>query len=273
MSVDERVRAGDFTGALDLLASELAKTAPDPGLVLMAFNLQVRVQRFEEAQQTISRVMHMAPQMGPAMDELARLALAEERAIRRLDDPELASRRAGLGHPPPHAVGYVQASIAHAAKDYAGAKAALAEVRAPATSGTATWKSGQTKPFEAIADSDDLTGTVLPCYSAETLLDIPYSDLASITFHDARTSFDVMWIPTELVPVAGEPLHVRVPAFYPGTGMAGDAFVRTGQMTTWNRDHGYAVALGQRDLKLGGAMTGILQLRRIELGTRGRAQA
>lgn len=268
MTVDERVRAGDFVGALDLLAPELAKPAPDPGLALMAFNLQVRAHRWQDAQRTIARVSELAPHLATSMAELGRIALAEERAFRRLSDPELASQRAGIGEPPLHAIGYVQAAVAHASKDHAGAKTSLAEVRAPMTAGTVTWKSGQTKSFTSIGDSDDLTGSILPCYSGETVLDIPYSQLASITFLDARTSFDVMWIPTELVPLRGQTLHVRVPAFYPGTGVASDSYVRTGQMTTWNRDHGYALALGQRDLKFDGSMTGILQLRRIELGPR-----
>jgi protein involved in temperature-dependent protein secretion len=275
VTIDDRIRKGDFAGALDMIA----KSDPnDPGLLLLAFNLEVRMQQFAEAQRTIRRVIDIAPQLKDSMDALARTARAEERATLRLVDPELAGKRAGIGMPPPHALGYVKAAVLHASKDYAGAAEALAELQPPRTPGTLAWRNGQTGRFEDLHDSDELTGPILPCYSGETLLDLAYSQLASITFHDARTSFDVMWIPAEVVPITGQPMHVRVPAFHPGTGVAAMDSVRTGQMTVWDRDNGYALAIGQRDLKQfkdggGYSMTGILQIRRIEFDTRPRGQA
>jgi len=79
-----------------------------------------------------------------------------------------------------------------------------------------------------------------------------------------------MWIPADIVPVTGEPLHVKVPAFYAGTFVASDPTVRSGQLTSWEHAHGYAEAIGQRDLKLIGpenrtSLVGILQVQKIEL--------
>jgi hypothetical protein len=53
-----------------------------------------------------------------------------------------------------------------------------------------------------------------------------------------------MWIPADIVPVTGEPLHVKVPAFHAGTFAASHPTVRSGQTTSWEHAHGYAAAIG-----------------------------
>jgi len=270
-SVDDRIQQGDFAGALGLIAPQIAEPTPDPGQLLLAFNLEVRLQRFDSAEQRIRRLIEVAPQLSDAMNAFARTARAERMATERMSNPELAKKRSGLGMPPPHALAYVKAAVCHAMKDHAGAKAALAEAVpfTPATPGTLTWRSGKTARFTNLTDSDALTGPILPCYEGDSVIDLAYVELKSVTFGDGRTSFDFMWIPTEIVPVRGKPLVVKVPAFHVGTGIAEMDIVRTGQMTTWDRSAGYARAVGQRDLEMftadgGKSMVGILQVRRID---------
>jgi protein involved in temperature-dependent protein secretion len=272
MTVEQHMERGDFEAALQLLATQITGAAPDPGLMLMVFNLEVRLQRFDAAERTIRRLLQLAPQLAGPLGVLAGNARAEARAVARLTDPALAGKRAGIGMPPPHAFGHVKAAVHHAQHDHATAAAALTEARerTPKVSGTLTRRSGATLTFADLVDSDDLTGPILPCYEGDAVLDLPYSQLRSITFLDPRTSFDTMWIPADIVPVTGEPLHVKVPAFYPGTFVASDRAVRSGQTTSWEHEHGYAEAIGQRDLKLLGpedrmSLVGILQVRKIEL--------
>lgn len=272
MTVEQHMQRGDFEAALELLATQITGAAPDPGLVLMAFNLEVRLQRFADAERTIRRLFQLAPQLAGPLGELAGNARAEARAIARLTDPSLAGKRAGLGMPPPYAFAYVKAAVHHAMRDHATAAAALAEGRqnTPKVPGTLTRRNGGAVTFVDLVDSDDLTGPILPCYDGDALLDLPYNQLRSITFLGPRTSFDTMWIPADIVPVTGEPLHVKVPAFYAGTFVASDRTVRSGQMTSWEHEHGYAEAIGQRDLKLIGpenrqSLVGILQVQKIEL--------
>jgi protein involved in temperature-dependent protein secretion len=214
------------------------------------------------------------------MGALARNARAEAAATARLSDPAAAGKRAALGAPPPHALTYVKAAVLHAQKDYAGAAAALKEAKAqtPAAAGTLTWTNGRTARFLDLTDSDDLTGPNLPCYDGDTVLDLPYSQLRSVTFLEGRTSFDFMWIPAEIVSAAGKTFMLRVPAYYVGTGRAEMPMVRTGQMTTWEHEHGYAQGLGQRDFKAsmqdgGASIMGILQLRRIDFDAQAGAEA
>ncbi len=168
---------------------------------------------------------------------------------------------------------YVKAAVHHAQRDYAGAAAAIAEGKAhtPPASGSLTWVNGRTARITDLTDSDDLTGPNLPFYDGGTLLDVPYSQLRSVTFLDPKTSLDVMWLPAEVVAANGKGYMLKVPSYYVGTGRAQMGGVRTGQETMWDREHGYAQGLGQRDFKAtmaeggGVSMVGILQLRKIEL--------
>lgn len=271
MTIEQRIQQGDFEGALALLGEHTAGPRPDPEQILMAFNLEVRLQRFAAAEQSIRRLMEIAPEVAAPISIFGRNARAEATATARMTNPTAAGKRAGIGAPPPHTFAFVKAAVCHAQNDHAGAAAALAEARpmTPAMPGTLMWQNGRTARFVNLVDSDDLTGPILPCYDGETVLDLAYSQLRSVTFVDGRTSFDAMWLPTELVLATGKPLAVKVPAFHVGTGVASMASVRTGQTTTWDRTHGYAQAIGQRDLKVfspegGMSMVGILQVRRIE---------
>jgi len=280
MTIEQRMQDGDFEGALALLHEQTAGPSPDPGLLLMRFNLEVRVQRFDAAERSIRRVIELAPQVAAPMNAFARNARAEAAATARMTNPTAASRRSGVGAPPPFALAYVKAAVLHAQRDHAGAAAALAAAKpmTPAMPGTLTWRNGRTARFADLVDSDDLTGPILPCYEGETVLDLAYSQLRSVTFLDGSTSFDTMWIPAEIVPATGDPLRARVPAYHVGTGVADDPTVRTGQMTLWDHAHGYAQAIGQRDLKLlngdgGMSMVGILQVRRIEFDASARPTA
>ncbi|MBK9263672.1 MAG: hypothetical protein IPM54_28200 [Polyangiaceae bacterium] len=263
MNYEQLVDQGDYKGALDLLRQATSGPRADPAQLLSRFSMEVRLQDFDAAESTMQRLCAAAPDVAPVMSQLGLAARAERLAIQRLKDPALATKRATPGIPPPHALALVKVALAHAQGDVTNAKAALAEARSmtPATSGTLVRKNGATIAFTDITDTDDLTGASLPCYEGSQLLDIAYSELRSITFQEPKTSFDVMWPRAEVVLVTGEALRVRVPALYPGSGCAEDSFVRTGQMTTWTRDKGYAEGHGQRDLSLttaeGNAIVGL----------------
>ncbi len=86
-----------------------------------------------------------------------------------------------------------------------------------------------------------------------------------------------LWIPVELVSADGKAFRLRVPAYYAGSGVAEDPYVRTGQMTAWEHGHGYAQGLGQRDFKVsmadgGVSMVGVLQVRRIDFDAQAGAE-
>lgn len=279
MSIEQHIEQGEFEQALALLVQATSGPSPDPGQLLMIFNMEVRLQRFAAAEATMRRLCAAAPQVAPVMERYRVAAQAEAAATARLTDPALAGKRKAMGMPPPYALAYVKAAVHHAQRDHAGVVAALAEAKTytPAASGMLTWVSGKTVRFTDLIDSDDLTGPNLPFYDGSTVLDVPYSQLRSVTFLDPKTSFDVMWLAAEVVTADGKALTLRAPSFYTGTGVAQEGPVRTGQMTSWKHDHGYAQGIGQRDFKVttaegGSLLVGILQLRKIELDVRAGAK-
>jgi len=252
MNADQLVERGDFEGALEVLRQSTSGARAEPPALLSQFSMEVRLQQFDAAENTMKRLCEAAPETAVIMNQLAAAARAERIAVQRLSDPTLAGKRSAPGLPPPYSLALVKASLLHAQGDNAGAKEAIAEAQAttPPISGTVVQKNGSTIRFNKITDTDDLTGATLPVYEGSQVLDIGYSEIHSINFENPRTSFDVMWPRAEITLVTGEVLRVRVPALYAGSGRAGEKELRTGQMTMWSRDKGYAEGIGQRDIAL-----------------------
>lgn len=279
MNAEQAIEQGDFQGALAALSQETAGPAADPARLLMRFSMEVRLQQFAAASQTMQRILSAAPDLAGPMSAFAAAAQAEQLATARMRDPSLAGQRSGIGMPPPYALALVKAAVFHAHGDAASTLAAIKEASAatPPIAGTITRVNGQTQRFTTISDSDALTGATLPVYDGARVLDLPLSELTSIAFAEPKTSFDVMWRPAEIVTIEGVGLRVRVPAFYCGTGVASEGPVRTGQMTTWDHGRGYAQALGQRDWSVttaegGQFMVGALGVARVDFDNPRRAR-
>lgn len=266
MNSDQLIEQGDFEGALALLRQSTSGAQAEPPALLSQFSMEIRLQEFDAAEKTMQRLIAAAPETAVVMNQLAAAGRAERIAVTRLSDATLAGKRSTVGIPPPYAVALVKAAVLHAQGDHSGAKAAIAEAKGitPATSGTAVQKRGSTIRFTSITDTDELTGATLPVYDGPQVLDIAYSEIHSIHFDNPRTSFDVMWPRAEITVVSGDVIRGRVPALYPGSGRAGEGELRTGQMTMWSRDKGYAQGIGQRDLSFttaeGNPIAGLLSI-------------
>lgn len=267
MSIEDLLQSGDFRAALSALDEQTRGQDADPGQLLMAFSLRVRLHEFDAAFDTIRRIVALQPGVAGPMEGLRLCAEAERARAARQTDPAVAGRRAAIRPPPPFCMKYVEAAVKHASGDHAAAAAAIAEARrlAPPVKGTLVWTNRKSARFVDLVDSDDLTGPILPCYEGGKLLDLPYYELQTVKLMPPKTSFDVMWAPAEVITHQNDYLMVRIPSFYSGSGLHGIPPVRTGQMTTWDRAHGYAEGAGQRDLSVktedGGAlMVGICQV-------------
>ena len=268
MSVEADLERGELESGLQRLRQEASS---DPGRLLMAYQLELRTHRFDDAARTLARIVQLDPRFAPAAKDLELSANAERLRLARATDATVAGKRSALAPPPPFALELVRAAVSHARGDAAATKDALASAEAhrPKTPGTLTWTDGRTKTFTDLVDTDDLTGATLPCFEAGQLLDVPFVEIRSIVFSEPRSSFDSLWAPAEVVTRSGERLHVRVPALYVGAGVHPEPSVRLGTMTTWDHDRGYAIASGQRDFKLttsdgGMSMVGLRQIARID---------
>ncbi len=272
--VEALIEAGELAQALALLrneaSSEASNASPDLGQLLLIFNLEVRLQQFAEAEATMQSSLRIAPQLAEGLNAFRMCAHSERAAALRLCDPEVAGQRAAILPPPPFAYAYVKAASLRAAGDHAGAVAALAEANAarPAVTGTLSWIGGRSVRFSDMLDSDALTGATLPCFAGGGLLEFPYAQLRSLRFFRGPSALDVLWVPVELTLVNGELHRLRVPSLYSGTGLAPEPAARTGAMTTWDHQHGYAVGCGQRDFEVfteqGQLNVGILEVARID---------
>ena len=279
-TIEELLNDGELEQVLTLFQGALQERGPDPERLLSMFNLQVRLHRFEDAEETLQRALELAPQATAALQAYGRYARAEKARLTRLRDPVAAGQRASLLAPPPHLLAYSAAAVQHAQGNHAAAATALQEAGAsrPRTPGTFTWTSGRTMRFVDLVDLDALTGAVLPCFTGETLLDLPFSQLRTVRFLRGATSFDALWLPTELTLVDGQLARVRVPMLYTGSGVSEHAAARSGNSTMFLYGSGYAVGIGQRDLELTGErderqMVGILSAQQIDFDPRPAASA
>lgn len=268
MSVEADLERGELELALQGLRSEASS---DPGRLLMAYQIELRTHRFDDAARTLARIVQLDPRFAPAAKELEGSANAERLRLARSTDVTVAGKRSALAPPPPFALELVRAAVTHAQGDAAGVKAALASARThrPKTPGTLTWTDGRTKAFTDLEDTDDLTSATLPCFEAGQILDVPFVEIRSVVFDAPRSSFDSLWAPAEVVTRTGERLRVRVPALYVGAGVHPDPHVRLGTVTSWDHDRGYAIASGQRDFRLetgegGTTIVGQRQIARID---------
>ena len=77
MSIEQSIEQGEFEQALAQLTQATAGPQPDPGQVLMMFSVQVRLQRFQEAEATMRRLQSIAPQIAPVVERYRLAAHAE----------------------------------------------------------------------------------------------------------------------------------------------------------------------------------------------------
>lgn len=267
MSLDDLMERAQFGEALTELRALTDGPGADPGMLLMRFNMEVRLQLFDAAYVTMDRLCAAAPNVAPVMKPLGLAARAEQLATERLSSADLAQKRSTMGIPPPQALALGKAMFLHAQRDHQGAAEAIKEARSLTAplSGMIEFNDGQQMPFTALVDTDELTGATLPCYNGATLLDLAYSQINMVKFLPIKTSFDGMWRPADVILSDGQALSVRVPALYPGAGVDPDEQIRAGTSTQWSHDTGYAVAKGQRDLSLttsdgGSALVGVQRI-------------
>ena len=168
-----------------------------------------------------------------------------------------------------------QAETAHVLGAFDAARAILSKSE-HSVRGRMTLTSGQTHEFSDLRDTDNFVGRHLPVYFHDRKVHLPFSWIRTVSIaEDPRMFFfDDLWVPAEVTLHPGAPLqHVRarIPARYPGWSDE-DVSVRDGQVTMFNRDHGYRRARGLRDYEMVvdtiTSLVGVLQLRHIEFLTR-----
>lgn len=273
MTANEALKEGRTEEARAILEAEIKRGDRDPGTYLMLFMATIKLEDFAAAKNVLDEVTKISPDLAPLAKRLTSCAGSEWTYVNRHRDPNVAQQRASFGPPQPFAFAYVKAMALHAAKDHAGAAAALAEAKAarPKTPGILHTTAGDRVPFSDLYDTDDLTGGTLPLFYEGKIYDVPYADMRTVTFHPAEDPFEVIWPRVTFELLTGTKGVVAMPALYAGSSSDADPFVRLGRTTTWDHERGYAVAKGLRDFWVIGPggeqkMMGLVHFAKLELG-------
>lgn len=250
--IEELIQRGELREALAETLVLLAAPEPDPGASILAAILQCQLCQFDVALGTLEALAARRPEWRTLAQEISLCVVGDRIRTERLHDAEIAAQRAGIAPPPQFARSWLEAAAHHASGDHVETVRLLEQARreAPPVVGRVVRTNGAVLPFDDLCDSDALTGPMLQGIGSRGLLDIPFSELTSVVFRLPRTYHDLLWPVAELETADGHRIVVRVPALYAETGLDESAAVRNGSMTTWSREHGYAIAVGQRDLRL-----------------------
>jgi protein involved in temperature-dependent protein secretion len=264
--VDEALGRGDLAQAARIAETHV-RERPTPETWLQIFKIRAMLCEFDAAAQALARVAQSKPDLGPGLDLFRSLLELDRFLFWRLRDPATAANRTSIGLPPPEALLHVKAAWQHASGDFAGAAATLreaAQAHRPNPGQLTTWR-GASVAFADLRDADALTG---PCVFAAggpqgPPLDLWFPMLRSIEFEQPKAHIDTLYLPAVVTPRQGAPMRVRIAPCYPGFGIHPEALVRLARTTEFEHDKGYAIAHGQRDYHVDGALTGILQIQSI----------
>lgn len=261
-SVDDHFRKGELDEAADLLKRALARGF-DPNLAMSLFGVSLHRDVPEDAAPIVEQLYRVAPNLEGAW--LRELVRGYTVYTRRRTDPDAAQTRQGvLPAPEPFQMAHLAAEVHHARGEHAIAKQKLAEARPPKIAGRLKRLDGAELELTSCTDSDDLRGPVLVCLAPSgSVLDIPFTAIARVELHAPRTFFGSAVPPATVHLRDGRAADVRIPARYPGTGRHPDAMIRLGRMTSWDHEHGYAVAHGMVDLRCDDAIVGLATIAHI----------
>lgn len=249
--VEALIQSGHMREALDATLALLGST-PEPGTAVLAAILQCQLGHFDAALGTLETLASQRAEWRTLTHELSLCVVADKLRTERLHDPDVATQRAGIAPPPAFAQAQLEAAVYHARGEHDEAAKMLEQARqeAPPVRGRIVRTNGAVLPFDDLRDSDDLTGAMLQAIGPRGLLDIPFVELTAVVFRMPRTYHDVLWLAADLETRSGHKLTVRIPALYPDTAHDESPAIRNGSMAAWNNDPGYAVAIGQRELRL-----------------------
>lgn len=268
-TIEELIQGGDLRGALSRVEAMLA-TSDEGGVYVLVAILKCQVGDFDGATATLEAMAERRPEWRVLAQELGYCVDADQIRSARRKDSEVATKRAGIAPPPEFAMCQLAALVHHSQGEHEEAKRMLKDARdkAPLSKGKLVRIDGRVIEFDDLWDSDELTGPLLEAIGPNGLVDIPFLDLKSIEIKPAQTFHDLLWMVAQLETVSGRRLTVRIPAIYPDSAEDETPEVRIGAMTVWDRECGYSVASGQREIYYDNAGTlvsiGLREIARID---------
>ncbi len=258
--IQEFLRANDIAGATAAVKAAIRKSAAEPDLRFLLFQLSSLAGDWESALNQLDAYSELDGRQSPLPSIFRRLIAAEaerEKVFAGKAVPVI------FGEHEPWISTLVQALAATAENDPSAAlelrQRALAE--AAPCSGTLN---GQ--PFEWLMDGDSRLGPVLEAVIDGKYYWLPLKWVRSLTLEPPSQLRDVVWAAGSLKLSTDATVPAYVPVRYPGVQSWADGSLKMARGTDWHSPvEGYYLGQGQRMLLTQDAEISLLELRELEI--------
>jgi len=263
VQAEERLKAGDLSGALDALQAAVRADAGRASLRVFLFQLLCVLGNWSRAIQQLKVSAEMDPGATPMAQTYREAIVCEvyrEKVFAGQKDPLI------FGEPQEwialmldalklQADGHVEKATATRARAFDAAPAVSGEI------------DGQS--FEWIADADMRLGPLLEAVVNGKYYWIPFSAMSRLDFDEPADLRDAVWTPATLTTANGGEVVALSPTRYAGTIENGDDAAKLARKTEWvDVGHDTFVGIGQRLLATDLGDHPIMDIRKLRLNTR-----
>jgi type VI secretion system protein ImpE len=225
--IQERLRAGDLTGALSSLKAAIRQNPADPDLRFLLYQLQSLAGDWTAAQSQLTTWQKLSGEVSPfaaLLEGLVKAEVAREEVFAGRRQPLI------LGEPPawmPALVLSLEALAGGRAEDALALRAQAMEA-ASALPGTLNGE-----PFTWLMDGDSRLGPVFEVILHGAYYWVPQDRVRSLTLTPPEQPRDLVWAMAELSLEGGATLSAHLPARYPGASTWSGEPLKLAAQTQW----------------------------------------
>ncbi len=261
MSIEDLIRAGDLTAALEEAKTLVRKTPAEAEPRICLFQLLSILGDWDRAMTQLSVAADLNPESA-LMAQMCGPAINCE----VLRSQVFAGQRSPLifGEPAEWIASLCQATqlLAEGQGEAAAKLRDQAFEEAPAGEGMINGE-----PFQWIADADSRLGPVLEAVVEGRYYWVPFSNIQQVVFDEPKDLRDMIWIPAFFTWTNGGNTVGLVPVRYAGTEQSDDAALRLARKTDWvDAGNDFFRGVGQRMLTTDAGDYPLLETRKIVLG-------
>jgi type VI secretion system protein ImpE len=264
LATTQRVEAGDLSGAIDLLNTQVREHPSDSNLRAQLAELLCFAGDLERADRMLDILVDQDAGLGVGVALFRQLLRAEDARQRFYSNGSLP---AFVETPNEHDQMYLRALVLLNAGDAARAAALLEEAQ---VAGAPIGGVIDGKPFENLRDLDDVSASHLDILtSTGKFYWIPMRLVRRLVLHAPRHRRDLLWRRATVEVDKGPGGEVFVPTIYPGLNSTSRGALHLGQETEFVGGNGAPVrGQGLRSFLVDGEARSILEIGAIEFAPR-----
>jgi type VI secretion system protein ImpE len=261
MTASDLFNAGQLQPAIDAQTQEVRAHPGDPRRRLFLFELLAFTGDWDKARRQLEALQHEEVERDAAV-QMYRNILDAEQKRRRLFHEGLVPQF--FAEPAEHvrlrleALNRLREGRPAEASDWVG----RAKASAPSIKGQVNGK-----PFEGMADTDEVFGPVLEVFAHENYCWVPLEQVQSLVLEAPTVPRHLLWAPAQLVVREGPEGKVFLPVLYPGSHEHAEDLVKLGYKTEWlTTEEGPVRGMGQHVFQVGEEEISLLDLRQLQVG-------